>query len=110
MGDKQEKKKLMKQTMIDEYQKLKKKIATSKNQALDTLMNNINDEMYSMINQNSINSIFEMSQRYDEIIQKQSKGAGEQTLCYLYKKCYEGIKTNCFTLFGNMLQSHKFQT
>jgi hypothetical protein len=31
LGDKLEKKKMMKETMIEEYEKLKKKIATSKN-------------------------------------------------------------------------------
>lgn len=56
--------------MVGEYEKLKKKVATSKNQALDNLMNNVNDEMFTMINQNAINSIFEMSEKYDNIIEK----------------------------------------
>lgn len=60
----------MKQMMVGEYEKLKKKVATSKNQALDNLMNNVNDEMFTMINQNAINSIFEMSEKYDNIIEK----------------------------------------
>lgn len=70
-------------------------------------MNGVNDQVYSLINQNIISSIFEIGDKYDAIIEKQSKGAGDQTLSYLYKKCYEGIKTNCFTLFGNFLQSQK---
>jgi hypothetical protein len=70
-------------------------------------MNGINDEMYSMINENVIGSIFEVSEKYDGIIERESKGASDQTLCYLYKKCYEGIKTNCFSLFGNVLQTHQ---
>ena len=63
--------------------------------------------MYTEINLNSISSIFEVSDKYDTIIEKESKGANDQTLCYLLKKCYEGIKTNSFTLFGNMLQNQK---
>lgn len=30
-------------------------------------------------------------------------------MSYLYRKTYEGIKTNCFTLFGNLLQSHQLE-
>lgn len=36
--------------MIELYEKLKKKICSSKNEALDEIMNNINDEVYGMIN------------------------------------------------------------
>lgn len=73
-------------------------------------MNIINDEMYSMINQNAINSIFEISEKYDEIIEREAKGASDQTLHYLYKKCFEGIKTNCFALFSNVMQTQKYET
>lgn len=73
-------------------------------------MNSVNDNVYSMVNQNIISSIFEIGEKYDAIIEKESKGASDQTLSYLYKKCYEGIKTNCFTLFGNVLQSQKHET
>jgi len=73
-------------------------------------MNCVNDNVYSMINQNIISSIFEIGEKYDDIIDNESKGASDQTLCYLYKKCYEGIKTNCFTLFGNVLQSQRHET
>jgi len=37
-------------------------------------------------------------------------GASDQTMMHLYKKCYEGIKTNAFTFFGNVLQSQKYET
>lgn len=63
--------------------------------------------MYSMINQNEINSIFEVCEKYDGVIEKESKGASDQTSHYLYKKCFEGLKTNCFTLFANLIQSNK---
>lgn len=32
-------------------------------------MNKVNDQLYSMINQNSINSIFEITEQYDNIIE-----------------------------------------
>jgi len=51
-------------------------------------MNKVNDQLYSQINQNSINSIFEITEQYDNIIEGESKGANDQTLYYLYKKCY----------------------
>lgn len=70
-------------------------------------MNSVNDDVYSMINQNVISSIFEIGEKYDDIIDRESRGASDQTLYYLYKKCYEGIKTNCFTLFGNIVQSQR---
>ena len=73
-------------------------------------MNSINDEVYGLINHNAISTIFEIKEKYDDIIQKESKGASEQTLGHLYKKCYDGLKTNAFTLFGSMLQSQKYQT
>jgi hypothetical protein len=41
------------------------------------------------------------------VITKESKGAGDQTLCYLYKRCYEGIKNNNINLVSNMLRSHQ---
>lgn len=68
LGDKIQKKKIMKESMLEEYEKLKKKIAHSKNQALDQLMNNVNDSLYTMVNENVINSIFEIGERYDDII------------------------------------------
>lgn len=63
-----------------------------------------------MINKNAISTIFEITEKYDEIIEKESQGATDQTLGHLYKKCYDGLKTNAFTLFGSMLQSQKYQT
>lgn len=63
-----------------------------------------------MINDNIVSSIFEITERYDEIIEKESKGASDLTLSHLYKKCYEGIKTNSFTLFGSLLQNRQHET
>lgn len=95
--------------MIDLYEKLRKKICATKNEALDEVMNEINDEVYGMINENLISSIFEVTEKYDNIIENESKGANEQTLSHLYKKCYEGLKTNSFTLFGSILQSQSYE-
>jgi len=74
---------------------------------LDEQLNRINDTIYSMINSEAINSIFEIGDKYDEVIDKESKGAGDQTLCYLYKRCYEGIKNNNINLVSNMLRTHQ---
>ena len=32
-------------------------------------MNKVNDQLYSLINQNSISSIFEITERYDNIVE-----------------------------------------
>lgn len=58
MGEKIEKKKLMKQTMIEEYQKLKKKICLIKNESLDEAMNEVNNELEALISKNTIGNIF----------------------------------------------------
>lgn len=58
LGDKLQKKKMMKQTMIEQYQKLKKKISIVKNESLNELLNNVNDEIHSMISKSGINSLF----------------------------------------------------
>lgn len=109
LGDKSEKKKMMKETMLEEYEKLKKKMCAVKNEALDEAMNDVNNSVYCMINQNSISTIFEVTEKYDEIIERESQGASEQTLAHLFRKCYEGIKTNAFTLFGNIMQTDKYE-
>jgi len=31
-------------------------------------------------------------------------------LAYLYKKCYDGLKTASFAYFGSSLQSQKYET
>lgn len=77
----------------------------SKNENLDNVMNNLNDQVDSMITQNNVDSIFEVTEKYDQIIEAQSSGASDLTLSHLYQKCYEGIKTNAFSLFGNILQN-----
>jgi hypothetical protein len=84
---------------------LRKKVCASKNEELDAVMNGINDEVYTMINQNMVSSIFEVSEKYDTIIERETPSANEQTLSHLYRKCYEGLKTNAFTLFGSILQT-----
>jgi hypothetical protein len=36
-----------------------------KNEALDEAMNDVNNSVYCMINQNSISTIFEVTEKYD---------------------------------------------
>lgn len=52
-----------------------------------------------------VSTIFEVSEKYDSIIEREAPSANEQTLSHLYRKCYEGLKTNAFTLFGSILQT-----
>lgn len=51
-------------------------------------MNSLNDKVYEQISQNDINSIFELGDNYDSVINQESRGASDQTLYYLYRKCY----------------------
>jgi hypothetical protein len=62
-----------------------------------------------MINQNLVSSIFEVTEQYDAIIDREAGTANEQTLAHLYRKCYEGLKTNSFTLFGSILQTQSHE-
>jgi hypothetical protein len=38
-------------------------------------MNSINDEVYTMINQNMVSTIFEVSEKYDSIIEREAPSA-----------------------------------
>lgn len=62
-----------------------------------------------MISQNLVSSIFEVTEQYDNIIEREGRSATDQTLSHLYRKCYEGLKTNAFTLFGSILQSQNYE-
>lgn len=99
----------MREAMNELYEKLRKKICSSKNEELDDAMNNINDQVYGMISQNVVSTIFEVTEQYDAIIEKEAPQATDQTLSHLYRKCYEGLKTNAFTLFGSILQSQSHE-
>ena len=41
-----------------------------KNEALNSQMDAINNEVYDMINNDSVASIIEITQKYDEVIEK----------------------------------------
>lgn len=65
----------MKEAMQQDLQKVKKKITLLKNEMLNSAMDTINTEVYEMINSDSVGSIMQISQKYDDIIEKESKGA-----------------------------------
>ena len=105
LGNKAERKKAMKETMREEFEKLKRKICVGKNSALDAQMDELNSAVDCMIHKSTVESILEVTGKYDDIIEQQSKGASQETLLHLYEKSYEGFKTNAFTLFARVLQA-----
>lgn len=60
----------------------------SKNAALNEQMDYLNSQVDSMINSNNVDNIFDITEKYDQIIEAQTKGASEMTLSHLYQKCY----------------------
>ena len=96
--------------MLENFEQVKKKLSDLKNVKLDQQITELGNNIESEITANLITNIFEIAEKFDETIQKESKKANFETLAYLYKKCYEGLKAASFTYFGNSAQSQKYET
>ena len=94
--------------MLERFEQVKKKLSDMKNIRLDEQITDLSNNIESEISANLITNIFEIAERFDETIQAESKKANFETLAYLYKKCYEGLKAASFTYFGNSAQSQKY--
>lgn len=51
--------------MNEDFERIKKKICMSKNEGLDKIMNKLNDQVDSMITENNVENIFEITEKYD---------------------------------------------
>ena len=96
--------------MLENFEQVKKKLSDLKNVKLDQQITELGNNIESEITANLITNICEIAEKFDETIQKESKKANFETLAYLYKKCYEGLKAASFTYFGNSAQSQKYET
>ena len=96
--------------MLENFEQVKKKLSDLKNVKLDQQITELGNNIESEITSNLITNIFQIAEKFDETIQKESKKANFETLAYLYKKCYEGLKAASFTYFGNSAQSQKYET
>jgi hypothetical protein len=96
--------------MLERFEQVKRKLSDMKNIKLDEEITELSNTIESEISANLITSIFEITEKFDETIQTESKKANFETLAYLYKKCYEGLKGASFTYFGNSSQSQKYET
>jgi hypothetical protein len=96
--------------MLEKFEQVKKKLSDMKNVRLDEQITELSNNIESDISANLITNVFEIAEKFDETIQTESKKANFETLSYLYKKCYEGLKAASFLYFGNSTQSQKYET
>lgn len=58
-----------------------------------------------MINANNLESIFEISDEFDKIIENQGSTSTVESELFIYKKAYEGLKNAAYNYFGNSKQA-----
>lgn len=96
--------------MLERFEQVKKRLSDMKNIKLEEHITELSNNIENEISANLITNIFEIAEKFDETIKAESKKANFETLAYLYKKCYEGLKGASFAFFGNSAQSQKYET
>lgn len=72
---------------------------------MDDTFGILNGELEEKVSSNEVASVFDITDKYDELIEQESRGANSETLSHLFRKCYEGIKNLSFSYFGSILQN-----
>ena len=65
----------------------------------------ISDKLDSLINNNSVETIFDISDEFYKLIDSQD-GATAESQAFIFQKAYEGFKSAAFNFFGTSRQTH----
>lgn len=68
LGNKFQKKRQLKEKMMDKIEEFKKSISREKNKEMEEKFQEISDKLQGLINTNSVENIFEISSEFDKII------------------------------------------
>ena len=75
---------------------------------MDEAFADINNHLEDLINKNQVSDIYQITEEFDDLINKEAEDSASETSYFLYKKGYESLKANVLTYFGSILQSKNF--
>lgn len=71
---------------------------------MDHKFDEINEKLENLILTSRVESIFDISDQFDELIREQ-EGATAESQAFIYHKAYEGFKAAAFSYFGSSSQT-----
>lgn len=90
--------------MNEKIEELKKKMSREKNKEMDHKFEEITEKLENLIGSNRVESIFDISDEFDNLI-KDQEGTTVESQAFIYQKAYEGLKAAAFSYFGNSSQN-----
>lgn len=90
--------------MSEDSNKMKSKLASKINSAMDELFSRTHQELETQIC-DAHSTIFDISDRYDQIIHQEISAANHATSSHLFQNCYEGFKATSMTYFSHFSQN-----